>query len=146
MVVCEHTVPFCILNSRGMMIVGLGLDLVDVRKLASSLKRESFRRKVFTPAEIAACSRLKNSSECYAGKFAAKEAFMKAIGSGLCQGTWFSQIQVLGKATGEPSITLTGEARRIFQSLGSISVRVSISHSSGFAVAVVVLEKMDKHK
>jgi holo-[acyl-carrier protein] synthase len=141
MIVCGHRARFYILNSKGMMIVGLGLDLVDVRKLASSLKRESFRGKVFTPAEIAACSRLKNPAECYAGKFAAKEAFLKAIGSGLRQGIWFSQIQVLGKASGEPSIKVTGEAQRILQSLGSISVHVSISHTSGFAAAVVVLEK-----
>jgi holo-[acyl-carrier protein] synthase len=123
------------------MSVGLGLDLVGVRKMESSLRRDSFKNKAFTPAEIAYCSGRKNAAECYAAKFAAKEAFVKAIGCGLREGIWFSQIQVLGKPGGEPSITVKGEVERVFQSLGSVTVRLSITHTSGFAAAVVVLEK-----
>ena len=123
------------------MIIGLGLDLVAVRKMESSLRRDSFKAKAFTPAEIAYCNGRKNAAECYAGKFAAKEAFVKAIGSGLPEGIWFSQIQVLGKPGSEPSITVKGELDRVFQSLGAVTIRLSITHTSGFAAAVVVLEK-----
>lgn len=123
------------------MIVGLGLDLVGVPKMESLLRRDSFREKAFTPAEIAYCSERNNAAECYAGKFAAKEAFLKAIGCGLRDGIWFPQIQVLGTPGGEPSITAKGEIERVLQSLGSVTVRVSITHTSGFAAAVVVLEK-----
>ena len=123
------------------MILGLGLDLVDVRKMKSSLRRDSFKTKAFTPSEIACCSGRRNAAECYAGKFAAKEAFVKAIGCGMREGIWFTQIQVLGDAGGEPSITVTRELERMFQALGSVTVRVSITHTSGFAAAVVVLEK-----
>jgi holo-[acyl-carrier protein] synthase len=126
------------------MIVGLGVDLVQVDRLAANLKRETFKKKVFAPAEITACSRLKNAAECYAGKFAAKEAFMKAIGSGLRQGVWFSQIQVLDQASGAPSITVTGKAFQALQALGPASIHLSISHTAGFAVAVVILERWDE--
>ncbi|MGE5140546.1 MAG: holo-ACP synthase [Rudaea sp.] len=123
------------------MIVGLGLDLVDVRKMARSLKRASFKSKVFAPAEIAVCSGRKNSAECYAGKFAVKEALMKALGKGIDAGLWFSQIQVLSKPGGEPSIAVSGPAEAMLRSLGPVTNHVSITHSGGMAAAIVILEK-----
>ena len=123
------------------MIVGLGLDLVSVRKMAASLKRASFKIKVFTAAEIAGCDARKNAAECYAGKFAAKEAFMKAVGKGLDAGLWFRQIEVLSGPGGEPSIAVSGEAELALRSLEPVRVHVSITHTAGFAASVVVLEK-----
>lgn len=124
------------------MIVGVGLDLVSVRKMESSLRRDSFKKKVFTAAEIAYCGGVKNAAECYAGKFAAKEAFLKAIGCGLHEeGIRLSQIQVLGRRGGPPSITVEGEVELMLQSLGPVNVLLSVTHTSGFASAVVVLEK-----
>jgi holo-[acyl-carrier protein] synthase len=123
------------------LVVGVGLDLVAVRKMDSSLRRDGFKRQAFTPAEIAHCDGRKNAAECYAGRFAAKEAFVKAIGRGLGEGIWFSQIEVLGKPGGQPSITVQGEAERALQSLGAtVTVHLSITHTAGFAAAVVVLE------
>ena len=123
------------------MVVGVGLDLVSVRKMEASLRRDGFRRQAFTPAEIAHCGGRTNAAECYAGKFAAKEAFVKAIGRGFDEGIWFSQIEVLGKPGGKPYITVQGEAERALRSLVSAAtVHLSITHTSGFAAAVVVLE------
>jgi holo-[acyl-carrier protein] synthase len=123
------------------MILGLGIDLVSVSKIAESIKSEAFRRKVFTPAEIEICESMANPAERYAGKFAAKEAFMKAIGSGIRQEVWFTQIEVLNRESGAPYIKVSGEAEQVLSRLGAHGVHVSISHTEGMAVAVVVLEK-----
>ena len=123
------------------MVVGVGLDLVAVRKMEASLRRDGFKSHAFTPAEIANCGARKKAAECYAGRFAAKEAFVKAIGRGLGEGIWFSQIEVLGQPGGQPFITVQGEAERALRSLGSaVTVHLSITHTAGFAAAVVVLE------
>ena len=126
------------------MIVGLGIDLVLVEKIARSLEENSgFKTKTFSPQEISLCETLKNSAERFAGKFAAKEAFMKALGAGIRQEVWFSQIEVLNRPSGEPYIVTTGKAQEIFQSLGNVIIHLSISHTSGFAIALVVFEKSE---
>jgi len=122
------------------MIVGLGIDLVSIAKISKSVKSEAFRRKIFTPAEIGSCESVANSTERYAGKFAAKEAFMKAIGKGIRQEVWFTQIEVLNRETGAPFIQVSGEAKKALSFLGAKSIHVSISHTEGIAAAVIVLE------
>ena len=122
------------------MILGVGIDLISVSKIAESVKSESFRRKIFTQAEIESCESVANSKECYAGKFAAKEAFMKAIGKGIRQEVWYLQIEVLNQETGAPYIHVNGEAQRTLSDLKAERVLVSISHTEGMAVAVVLLE------
>jgi len=122
------------------MILGIGIDLVSISKLGKSLGSEAFKRKVFTDAEIAVCEGVVNSAERYAGKFAAKEAFMKAIRKGIRQEIWFSQIEVLNQDTGAPYVNLSGEARRTLESQGGKQVHLSISHTDGMAVAIVILE------
>ena len=123
------------------MILGLGIDLISVSKIAESIKSDAFKRKVFTPAEIESCEAVANSAERYAGKFAAKEAFMKAIGKGIRQEVWFSQIEVLNLEAGAAYIVVRGEAERALSVLGAERVHISISHTEGMAVAVVILEK-----
>lgn len=123
------------------MIIGLGVDLVSIQRLAGSLENPAFARKVFTPAEIAACQAFKNAAEHFAGKFAVKEAFMKAIARGLSQEVWFRDIEVLNHESGEPYLNLTGEAEKAFQALELTHTHISISHTAGFAVAVVILER-----
>ena len=122
------------------MILGVGIDLISVSKIAESVKSESFRRKIFTQAEIESCESVANSKECYAGKFAAKEAFMKAIGKGIRQEVWYLQIEVLNQETGAPYIHVNGKAQRTLSDLKAERVLVSISHTEGMAVAVVLLE------
>jgi holo-[acyl-carrier protein] synthase len=122
------------------MILGLGIDLVSISKIAESVKSASFRRKVFTPSEIEICETFANSAEHYSGKFAAKEAFMKAIGKGIRQEVWFKQIEVLNGETGAPYIQVSGEAEKTLSSLEVESVHVSISHTGEMAIAVIILE------
>ena len=123
------------------MIRGIGIDITEIKKITKSLESEAFQQKVFTPAELAACSRKRNSAECLAGKFAAKEAFMKALGAGIRQEVWFTQVEVLNDQVGKPVVRLSGEAEKRFEESGATKIHVSISHSGGLAVAVVVLDE-----
>ena len=123
------------------MILGIGVDIAEIERIAKSAESEAFQRKVFTPAELKSCGEIKNSAECLAGKFAAKEAFMKALGAGIRQKVWFAQIEVLNDESGKPYINVSGEAETRLQESGEKHVHVSISHSGGMAVAVVILEK-----
>ncbi len=122
------------------MILGIGIDITEIKKIEKSVQSEAFQRKVFTPAELNAVDRFKNKAEHLAGKFAAKEAFMKAIGAGIRQEVWFSQIEVLNDELEKPYINVNGEARARLQESGAKQVHVSISHSGGLAVAVVILD------
>ncbi len=123
------------------MILGIGIDITEIQRVAKSIESEAFQRKVFTPAELKSCGEIKNSAECLAGKFAAKEAFMKALGAGIRQKVWFAQIEVLNDESGKPYINVSGEAEKRLKQSGAKHVHVSISHSGGMAVAVVILEK-----
>ena len=122
------------------MILGVGLDIVEIIKIEESIQREAFLRKVFTPAELKSVERFAKIAEHLAGKFAVKEAFMKAIGAGIRQEVWFTQIEVLNDESGKPQVQATGEAGRRLVECGAKQVHTSISHSGGMAVAVVILE------
>lgn len=122
------------------MIIGLGVDLVNIPRLAESLESPAFLTKVFTPAEIAICQRYKSTEEHFAGKFAVKEAFMKAVNRGIYQEVWFRNIEVLNRESGEPYLNLSGEAERAFALSGATRVHTTLSHTAGFSVAVVILE------
>ncbi len=122
------------------MILGIGIDLVQVSGMEHSLQSAAFLDKVFTQAELKDCDSFKNKAERLAGKFAAKEAFMKAIGAGLRQDVWFKQIEVLSDEAGKPYIQTSGEAGKRFSQSGAREVHLSISHSAGVAVAVVILD------
>ena len=123
------------------MILGIGIDLTEIERIAKSVEIEAFQRKVFTPSELISCKEIKNNAECLAGKFAAKEALMKALGAGIRQEVWFTQIEVLNDESGKPYINVSGEAEKRLQQSGAKHVHVSISHSGGMAVTVVILEK-----
>jgi holo-[acyl-carrier-protein] synthase len=123
------------------MIIGIGIDLVDIRKIAKSIESSAFQHKVFTPDELRTCGDKKKKAECLAGKFAAKEAFMKAIGMGIRQEIWFTQIEVLNRETGQPYLRVYAEAERRLNELQATGMHVSISHDDHQAVAIVILEK-----
>ena len=122
------------------MILGIGIDLVEIRRIEESIQGDAFLRKVFTQGEVQSVARYWNKAEHLAGKFAVKEAFMKAIGAGIRQEVWFTQIEVLNNESGQPHVKVTGEAEKRFRQMGATQVHVSISHSIGMAVAVVILE------
>lgn len=123
------------------MILGLGVDITEIDKIERSAGSEAFLRKLFTPAEREAVAEFQNQFEHLAGKFAAKEAFMKALGAGIRQEVGFTQIEVLNEESGRPFLRLGGQAQARFAALGARAAHVSISHSAGMAVAVVVLER-----
>jgi len=122
------------------MIQGIGIDIVEIKEIEESIQNDAFQQKVFTPAEINAVERYRNKAEHLAGKFAVKESFMKAIGAGLRQEVWFTQIEVLNDESGKPQVQVNGEAGKRLEELGAKQIHVSISHSGGLAVAVVILE------
>ena len=123
------------------MIVGIGIDLVDIERIAKDISSEVYLRKVFTEAEIAICKTSVNATERFAGRFAAKEAFMKAIGNGIRQGVWFTQIEVLNYESGQPYVRVTGEAESHLQELGVTNIHISLTHTKSTAAAVIILEK-----
>ncbi len=123
------------------MIIGIGIDVIEVEKIATGIRRATYRRKVFTPAEIADCLQSRNSAERFAGKFVAKEACMKAMGAGIRQRVQFTDIEVLNEQTGQPRIRTAHHAGRILETLGVTGIHISISHSAGLAVGVVVLDR-----
>jgi len=123
------------------MIVGIGLDLVDVSRLRVQLASGAFQRRAFTPAELAAGAGTHDPAEHLAGKFAAKEALMKALGAGLAQGLTFAEIEILADKSGVPQARLSGQARERLAALGVSRIYLSITHTAGLAAAVVVLEK-----
>ena len=122
------------------MILGIGIDITEIRKIEESIRSEVFQRKVFTAAELKAVDGFKNKAEHLAGKFAAKEAFMKAVGAGILQQVWFAQIEVLNDEFGKPYVKVSGEAEARLKESSSEKIHVSISHSGEVAVAVVILE------
>jgi len=122
------------------MIIDIDVDISDLKRMAKSIESEAFQYRVFNPDELKVCGEFKRKAECLAGKFAAKEAFMKAIGMGLRQEIWFTQIEVLNRETGQPWLRLNGQAERRARELGATGIHVSISHTAENAVALVILE------
>jgi len=123
------------------LIEGVGIDLVEIPGLAVKLRNRSFLRKVYTPAEIEDCQVYAEPDEHFAGKFVAKEAFMKALGRGIRQEVWFTQIEVMNEESGAPRITISGEARRVLENLEVKKIHVTITHTNRTAAAIVILEK-----
>lgn len=122
------------------MILGLGIDLMEISKMEESLHSNAFVRKVFTDAEVMECRLMENVVERFAGKFAAKEAFMKALGKGIRQGIWFTQIEVLNAESGAPYIRISDELKHM---IGGAKIHVSVTHTRQTAGAVVILEGED---
>ncbi len=125
------------------MIVGVGVDIVEIGRLRGTLEKQKdrFLRRVFTTAEQEYCDAHRDAVPHYAARFAAKEALFKAIGTGWAKGVSWLDVSVLRGREGPPVMTLGGEALRVSDSLGVTRVHVSLSHSVENAVAIVILEK-----
>jgi holo-[acyl-carrier protein] synthase len=124
------------------MRVCCGTDIADVGRVENSIKTNArFAAKVFTGAEIEYCeSRSAGKYESYAARFAAKEAFLKAIGIGLFAGAALTEIEILNdRVTGEPALRLSGNAAGLYRQKGGASLSVSLSHTAGLALATVVM-------
>jgi len=124
------------------VIVGLGVDIAEVRRVAEAVRRhgEAFLKRVFTPAEIAYCERHRNKYERYAGRFAAKEAAMKALGTGWGRGVRWLDIEVVRLPSGKPTLELRGRAREFADQLEVKNIALTITHTRDTALAQVIFE------
>lgn len=127
------------------MIAGLGFDLVEVARIRALAEKhgERFLRRVFTEREVASAEGRAARWEHLAGRFAAKEAAFKALGTGWADGVSWKQVEVLNEPGGRPVMTLSGAACERAESLGAPRIHVSITHTSAHAAAQVVLERVD---
>ena len=124
------------------MIVGIGIDVAEVKSIRAVIESqgERFLRRVFTLDEVAYCERFRNKYERYAGRFAAKEAGMKALGTGWSRGVRWVDLEVVRLRGGRPTICLHGEAKKIADALGVKTISLSITHSATQAIAQVIFE------
>ena len=124
------------------MIIGLGVDIAEIDRIEAAIKRhgEAFLRRVFTRSEIDYCERHRNRYERYAGRFAVKEATMKALGTGWSRGVRWVDIEVTRLPTGRPTLSFHGATREHAERLGVRNVNLSITHSGNTAFAQVIFE------
>ena len=124
------------------MIVGTGVDLAEVPRIRASIERFGgrFTSRIFTPAEIAYVERKANRYERYAARFAAKEAGMKAIGTGWRLGVRWQDFEVVNLPSGRPTLRLHGVAARYAERLKVRNISLSITHTAEMAMAHVILE------
>ena len=124
------------------MIVGTGIDIAEVDRIAAAVERfgDRFLRRVFTEAEIRYCDSKANRFERYAGRFAAKEAAMKAIGTGWRGGVAWTDFEVQRQPGGRPIIVFHGIAAELASKLGVKNSALSITHTKDTAMAQVILE------
>jgi len=123
-----------------MEIVAHGIDLVDCPRIEEMVKRhgQRFIKRVFTDAEQAYAEANKNKVEKLAGRFAAKEAVLKLIGTGWRGKIAWTDIEIINNSAGQPEVTLDGEVRKIAERLGIEHISVSITHTANFAIASAV--------
>ena len=124
------------------MIVGTGVDITETARIEQALERhgDRFSRRIFTPLEIEYCERFKNKAERYAARFAAKEAGMKAIGTGWKHGVAWRDFEVANLPSGKPTLRLHGMAAQVAGKLGVKSISLSLTHTAAVGLAHVILE------
>jgi holo-[acyl-carrier protein] synthase len=124
------------------VIVGTGVDLAEVPRIKASIERygEKFIKRIYTAAEIAYVERKANKFERYAARFAAKEAGMKAIGTGWRRGVRWQDFEVANLPSGKPTLRFHGVAARFAEALGVKNVSLSITHTAELGMAHVILE------
>lgn len=124
------------------MIVGMGVDIAEVGRIRTAIERhgETFLRRLYTQKEREYCEQFKNKYERYAGRFAAKEAGMKALGTGWRRGVRWVDLEVVREKSGRPTLALAGVAAKIAAQLGVTHIAVSITHTENQAFAQVIFE------
>ncbi len=122
------------------MIIGIGTDIVEIERIRHMIERhgDHFLNRCFTPSEIEYASRHRDSAVRYAGRWAAKEAVVKVLGTGFVQGITFQDIEVVPLHTGQPMVKLSGEALQISQQLKIAEIKLTISHAREYATATAI--------
>lgn len=128
------------------MIYGIGFDLVQVSRVEDALRRwgERFQNKVFTPGEVRYGLKKRNPARHYAARFAAKEAFVKALGIGIRRGVHWKDVEVQRGPLGRPVLKIYGRAAEICRKEGIDGFFLSLTHDGDYSGAMVVLEKSDQ--
>jgi len=129
------------------MIFGIGTDLVEVERIKNELAShgEKFIEMLFTQSEVIYCTRAENigiQAQCFAARFAAKEAFLKALGSGLRGGLQWKDVEVVNNELGKPEIRIQKTAKQVCEKAGINKIHVSLSHTKESAIAIIILEKI----
>ena len=121
-------------------IIGLGIDATDIPRIVSTIERygQRFLQRIFTEGEIAYCMRRREPAIHFAGRFASKEAAMKALGTGHTQGVLWRDVEVVRRG-GPPQLQLHGGAARKFAAIGGRSALLTITHSDALAIAQVLI-------
>jgi holo-[acyl-carrier protein] synthase len=124
------------------MLVGTGVDLIEIERIAQSIERygDRFLRRIFTNHEIEYCSRKRSSAESFAARFAAKEAGAKALGTGISRGVTWNEFQVEREPGGRPTLQLRGRAAMLASQLGVKTISLSLTHTATLAMASVMME------
>ncbi|HJS98596.1 MAG TPA: holo-[acyl-carrier-protein] synthase [Terriglobales bacterium] len=127
---------------RGCMIVGTGIDVVEVPRVAAAIERfgQRFLERIYTKGEIRYCEAKANRVERYAARFAAKEAAMKALGTGWNRGVRWRDIEVRRQPGGRPTLAFSGKAAEFAAGLGTKNTALSLTHTASEAIAQVILE------
>ena len=127
-------------NGGRFVIVGLGTDIIEIVRIGRMVERhgEVFLNRVFTPDEIRYCQKRKESYQHFAGRWAAKEAVMKALGTGWIRGVGWQDIEVQVLKTGQPVIRVHGGARDFVEKLSVDNILITISHCRAYATATAI--------
>lgn len=121
-------------------MLGIGCDLAEVERIRQAIARNGFKERVFTPEEIAYCTGPHgDKAQSFAARFAAKEAFLKALGTGL-RGGRLTEISVVNDGLGKPELRVTGFFASHIEKMGVKKIHLTLSHTAATAMAVVVLE------
>tara|TARA_S200000501_G_scaffold368660_1_gene406847 strand:+ start:336 stop:719 length:384 start_codon:yes stop_codon:yes gene_type:complete len=125
-----------------MSIYGIGTDIVSIKRIKMSLKNENFIKRIYDYQEVLKCKKAVNQHNCYAKRFAAKEAFSKALGTGISGGINFNEITVLNNKSGKPYINLKGETKKKIKKIfkqKKTKISLSLSDERDYAVAFVTI-------
>ena len=128
------------------MILGIGMDLCKISRINTTLYRygDRFKKRCFTNNEINKCNKVKNSSACYAKRFASKEAVSKALGTGINQGVYWKDIEIINMKSGKPTVILNGNAKKILIKMlpesKDYNISITITDENDLAQAFVIIE------
>ncbi|MFQ5604294.1 MAG: holo-ACP synthase [bacterium] len=123
------------------MVAGIGIDIVEVERIHRMLIKweERFTHRLFTPCEIQQCSERANQAQCFAARFAAKEALAKALGHGWCKHFIWTDVEVFNENSGKPAFVVQGVTKKLVEKR---KVKLSLTHTKEYAAAVVLVEKL----
>jgi len=124
------------------MILGAGIDLIEVARIASSFEKfgERFVNRILLPDEIAYCLSHRKPAPFLAARFAAKEAISKAFGTGIGAALGWQDLEIRRKESGEPFVVLHGKGRDLFEARGAKSLHISLTHTENYAAVTAILE------